>query len=86
LDIFTEASKVDNKVGAAFVIPYKNIANLIKLSDITAVFQAEAMAIAKVVRYLNINSYILHQLVKNVEFKIVEFDSKVIWWQSRISI
>ena len=52
VDIFTDASKVDNKVGAAFVIPSKNIVKLIKLSDITTVFQAELVAIAKAVRYL----------------------------------
>jgi hypothetical protein len=42
VDIFTDASKV----GADFVISSKNIVNLIRLSDITAVFQAEVVAIA----------------------------------------
>ena len=52
VDIFTDASKVDNRVGAAFVIPSKNIVKLIKLSDVTTVFQAEVVAIAKAVRYI----------------------------------
>ena len=37
---------------AAFVIPSKNMIKLIKVSDITTVFQAEVVAIAKAVRYL----------------------------------
>ena len=39
-------------MGAAFVIPSKNIVKLIKLSDVTTVFQAEVVAIAKAVRYI----------------------------------
>ena len=52
VDIFTDASKMDSKVGTAFAIPSKNILKLIKLSDITTVFQAEVVAIAKAARYL----------------------------------
>ena len=50
VDIFTDASKKDQKVGAAFVIPSRNVRNMMQFDSSTTVYQAEVLAIAEAVR------------------------------------
>jgi hypothetical protein len=50
VDIFMDAYKKDQKVGAAFVIPSRNVRNMMQFDPSTTVYQAEVLAIAEAVR------------------------------------
>jgi post-segregation antitoxin (ccd killing protein) len=55
VDIIPDASKKYQKVRAAFVIPSRNVMNMMQFESSTTVYQAEVLAIAEAVRYVNEN-------------------------------
>ncbi|KAK2718723.1 hypothetical protein QYM36_005901 [Artemia franciscana] len=52
LEIYTDGSKTENEVGAAFVIPKSRIAEKYKLHPRTSIFQAELLAVNKAAEHL----------------------------------
>lgn len=57
IQIYTDASKISDNVGCAFLVPSNKFNLKVKLNESSSVFTGEAIAILKAMEYIKANNF-----------------------------